>query len=250
MRQEASLQRVKHNLEDETESLKEEMSVSQGIVKKHTEFLGEQHNTLFFRMLHDVSSVIHWKRSTWKLRTPGGMSEVCRREYDRSKSDLLDEHDKWFCNLRSDQKPEDYPEWYNSWMDTKHWLYVRYVAGILMHPNLISLRLMLNPLPASLKAWCESKGKTIPLWGSLILLVSWVKKKLLPLRHRQNVIMGDIQSLSCGLTLFHMMKTTYIYDKPENRNSWIADFTIWSVDKEASDDDKQSTPRMRVRTHI
>jgi hypothetical protein len=47
-----------------------------------------------------------------------------------------------------------------------------------------------------------------------------------------------------------MMKTAYIYDKPENRNSWIVDFTIYSVDKEASDDDKQSTSRMRVRAHI
>jgi hypothetical protein len=74
------------------------------------------------------------------------------------KSDLLDEHDKWFCNLSSDQKPEDYPEWYNSWMDTKHGMYVLYVSVMVMHPNLISLRLMLNPLPASLKTWCESKG--------------------------------------------------------------------------------------------
>jgi cell division protein FtsB len=39
MRQEASLQRVIHNLEDETESLKEEMRTSQGTVKKHTELL-------------------------------------------------------------------------------------------------------------------------------------------------------------------------------------------------------------------
>ena len=62
--------------------------------------------------------------------------------------------------------------------------------------------------------------------------------------------MGDIQSLACGLALLHIMKTTYIYDKPENRNSWIVDFTIYSVDKEASDDDKQSTSRMRVRAHI
>jgi hypothetical protein len=62
--------------------------------------------------------------------------------------------------------------------------------------------------------------------------------------------MGDIQSLACGLVLFHIMKTTYIYDKPENRNSWIVDFTIYSVDKKASDDDKLSTSRMRVRAHI
>ncbi len=77
--------------------------------------------------------------------------------------------------------------------------------------------------------------------------VSWVKKKLLSLRNRQDVIMGDIQSLACGLVLLHMMKTTYIYDKPENKNSWIVDFTIYSV---KSDDDKQSTSRMRVRAHI
>jgi hypothetical protein len=180
------------------------MRASQGTVKKHTELLVEQHNTLFFRMLHDVFSVIHWQRSTWTLRTPGGMPEVCRKEYDRPNSDLLDEHDKWFCNLSSDQKPENYPEWYNSWMDTKHGLYVLYVAGMLMQPNLISPRLMLNPLPESLEAWCESKGKTIPLWGSLILWVSWVKEKLLSLRNRQDVIMGDIQSLACGLALFHI----------------------------------------------
>jgi hypothetical protein len=47
------------------------------------------------------------------------------------------------------------------------------------------------------------------------------------------------------------MKTTYIYDKPENRDSWIVDFTVYSVDKEASDDDTSlSTSRMRVRAHI
>ena len=43
------------------------------------------------------------------------------------------------------------------------------------------------------------------------------------------------------------MKTTYIYDKPEHRNSWIVDFTIYSVDKDASDDDTSlSTSKMRV----
>ena len=47
------------------------------------------------------------------------------------------------------------------------------------------------------------------------------------------------------------MKTTYIYDKPEHRNSWIVDFTIYSVDKDASDDDTSlSTCKMRVKTHI
>ncbi len=125
VRQQASLQRVIHDLEDETESLREEMRALKGIsvIKNHTELLAKEHNTLFFRMLHDVFSVIHWKRSTWTLRTPGGIPEVCRKEYDRPNSDLLDEHEKWFCNLSSDQKPKDYPEWYNSWMDTKHGLY-------------------------------------------------------------------------------------------------------------------------------
>jgi hypothetical protein len=57
--------------------------------------------------------------------------------------------------------------------------------------------------------------------------------------------MGDIVA---WLFLFHMMKTTYIYDKPEHRNSWIVDFTIYSVNKDASDDDTSlSTSKMRVR---
>jgi hypothetical protein len=141
-------------------------------------------------------------------------------------------------------------EWYNAWMDTKHGLYVLY-GDMLMQPNVISPRLMLNPLPESLEVWCTSKGKIIPIWGSLVLWASWVQEKLLSLRNRQDLIMGYIQSLACVLALFHMMKTTYIYDKPENRDSWIVDFTVYSVDKEASDDDTSlSTSRMRVRAHI
>jgi hypothetical protein len=87
------LQRVIHDLEDETESLKEEMRALKGIsvIKNHTELLVKEHNALLFRMLHDTFSVLHWKRSTWALRTPGGMPEVCRKEYDRPNSDLLDE---------------------------------------------------------------------------------------------------------------------------------------------------------------
>ena len=47
------------------------------------------------------------------------------------------------------------------------------------------------------------------------------------------------------------MKTTYIYDKPGYRKSWIVDFTIYSVDKDASGDDTSpSTSKMRVRAHI
>jgi hypothetical protein len=93
VRQQASLQRVIHDLEDETESLKEEMRALKGIsvIKNHTELLVKEHNALLFRMLHDTFSVLHWKRSTWALRTPGGMPEVCRKEYDRPNSDLLDE---------------------------------------------------------------------------------------------------------------------------------------------------------------
>jgi hypothetical protein len=237
---------VIHDLEGETESLREEMRASTGmsVIKNHTELLVEEQNVLLFRMLHDMFSVLHRKRSTWTLKTLGGMPEVFRKQYDRQNSDLLDEHDKWFRNPGFDQKPEKYLEWYNAWMDTKHGLYVLYVADMSMQPYLISSRLQLNPLPESLKEWCTSKGKTIPPWESLVLFVLWVKEKLLSLRNRQ-------KSLVCGLALFHMMKTTYSYDKPEHRNQWIVDFTIYSVDKDASDDDTSlSTSKMRVRAHI
>jgi hypothetical protein len=137
------------------------------------------------------------------------MPEVCRKEYDRTNSDLLDEHDKWFRNLGFDQKPEKYPEWYNAWMDSKYGLYVLYVADMSVQPYQISSSLQLNPLPESLKEWCTSKGKTIPTWESLILFVLGVKGKLISLRNRQDLIMGNIKSLTCGLASFHMMKTTY-----------------------------------------
>jgi hypothetical protein len=88
--------------------LKEEMRALKGIsvIKNHTELLVKEHNALLFRMIHDIFSVLDWKTSTWTLKAPGGMPEVCRKEYDRPNSDLLDEHDKWFCNLSFNQKPE------------------------------------------------------------------------------------------------------------------------------------------------
>jgi hypothetical protein len=156
-----------------------------------------------------------------------------------------------FCNLSFHQKPEKYLEWYNAWMDSKHGLYVLHVADMSMQPYLISSRLQLNPLSEWLEAWCKSKGKTTPQWESLVLWALWVKEKLLSLRNRLDLIQEDIQSLACGLALFHMMKTTYICDKPGHRKSWIVDFAIYSVDKDASGDDtSQSTSKMKVRAHI
>ena len=67
MRQGVSLQRVIHDLEDEAESLREEMRASTGmsVIKNHTELLVGEHNALLFRNLHDIFSVLHQKRSTW-----------------------------------------------------------------------------------------------------------------------------------------------------------------------------------------
>ena len=156
----------------------------------------------------------------------------------------------WFCNLSFNQKPEKYLEWYNAWMDSKHGLYVLHVADMSMQPYLISSRLQLNPLTESLEAWCKSKGKTMPQWENLVLWALWVKKKLLSLRNRLDLIQGDIQLLACGLALFHMMKTTYICDKPGHRQSWIVDFAIYSVDRDASGDDTSQSTLMKVRAHI
>ncbi len=41
-------------------------------------------------------------------------------------SDLLDEHDKWFRKMKIDGGPEQYLEWYNAWMDTRHADYSMY----------------------------------------------------------------------------------------------------------------------------
>jgi hypothetical protein len=75
---------------------------------------------------------------------------------------LLDEHDKWFHNLDFNQKPEKYLEWYNAWMDTMYGLNVLYVTGMSTQTHLISKKLGLNKLSASLEVCRTSKGKTIP----------------------------------------------------------------------------------------
>ena len=63
--------------------------------------------------------------------------------------------------------------------------------------------------------------------------------------------MGDICTMSCGLAMFHMMKTVYIYYANTHRISWKVDFTIYSTDKHVSDKDtSRSTSKMRVRAHI
>ena len=63
--------------------------------------------------------------------------------------------------------------------------------------------------------------------------------------------MGDIHSLNLGLSMFHMMKMTYIRHGPEHRTSWTVDFTIYPIDKNAPDSDSgQSTSKMRTRAHI
>ena len=66
----------------------------------------------------------HRTRLTWTLATPGDMPEMCKRQYHKLSSDLLDEHDKWVRNLELDTGPEKYLEWYNAWMDSRHGLYV------------------------------------------------------------------------------------------------------------------------------
>ena len=253
MRQGVSLQRVIIDLEEETETLKEELRTltASSTIKKHTEYLVEKQDAQLYKMLHEVLRVLHRKRSTWTLTTPGDMPEMCKRQYHRLRSDLLDEHDKWFRNLELDKGPEKYLEWYNAWMDTRHGLYVMYVAGMTTRTHLISQKLGLYQLPAPLEEWHTSKGKTIPPWRSLFLFTVRTKEKLLSLQTRDKLIMGDMYSLSCGLAMFHMMKTTYIYYGAEHRKSWKVDFTIYSIDKDASDNDtSRSTSRMKVRAHI
>jgi hypothetical protein len=138
-------------------------------------------------MLHDIFQILHWNRSTWTLTTPGILPEMCKKEYYRPNSDLLDEHDKWFRNLNCQREPENYLEWYNAWMDSKHGLHVLYVAEMTSQVHLISQRLG-NKLPKELKEWYTSKGKTIPPWKSLFFFSEWVKKKLLSLQTRDNLI--------------------------------------------------------------
>ncbi len=81
MRQGVFLQRVIIDLEDETESLKEEIHTSVGIsvIKHHTEYLVEKQKALLFRMLHDILRTLHRTRSTWTLTAPGDMPEMCKK---------------------------------------------------------------------------------------------------------------------------------------------------------------------------
>ena len=78
VRQGVSFQRVINDLEDETESLREEVytSVGMSVIKHHTELLVEEHNALLTRILHEVFSVLHRTRSTWTLKNPGVMPEM------------------------------------------------------------------------------------------------------------------------------------------------------------------------------
>lgn len=62
--------------------------------------------------------------------------------------------------------------------------------------------------------------------------------------------MGDSESLNWGLTIFHMMKTSYIYEKPGQRESWFVDLTIYSIDDTAAAYAGPSTLKMRTRAHI
>ena len=47
-----------------------------------------------------------------------------------------------------------------------------------------------------------------------------------------------------------MMKTSYIYEKPGQRESWFVDLTIYSIDDTAAAYAGPSTSKMRTRAHI
>ena len=122
MRQEVSLQRVIITLEEETETLKEELhtSTTRSTIKKHVEYLVKKQDSQLYKMLHETIHTLHRTRSTWTLTTSDDMSEMCKRQYHRFSSDLLDEHHKWFHKMKIDEEPEQYLEWYNTWMDTSY----------------------------------------------------------------------------------------------------------------------------------
>ena len=63
MRQGVSLQRVIIDLEEETETLKEELrtSTASSTIKKHTEYLVEKQDAQLYKMLHEVLRVLHRK---------------------------------------------------------------------------------------------------------------------------------------------------------------------------------------------
>jgi len=251
-RQGASLQRVIIDLEDETETLKEELrtTTASSTIKKHVEYLVKKQDAQLYKMLHETIQKIHRTRSTWTLTTSDDMPEMCKKQYHSFSSDLLDEHDKWFHKMQIDEGPDNYLDWYNAWMDTRHGLYVMYVAETTARTHLISQRLGLYQLPAPLEEWHASKGKTLPPWRSLFLFASRIKEKLLSLRTRNKLVMGDINSINVGLAMFYMMKTSYISHGPDHRKSWKVDLTIYSTDKNAPEGTGQSTSKMRTRAHI
>ena len=82
MRQGVSSQRVIIDLEEETETLKEELrtSTTSSTIKKHTEYLVETQDAQLYKMLHEVFHALHRKRSTWTLTTPIDMPEMCKRQ--------------------------------------------------------------------------------------------------------------------------------------------------------------------------
>ena len=58
-------------------------------------------------------------------------------------------------------------------------------------------------------------------------------------------------SLNIDLVMVHMIKPTYIPHGHEHRKSWKVDLTIYSIDRNTSDNDTcRSTLKMRTRTHI
>ena len=153
MRQGASLQRVIIDLEDETETLKEELrtTTASSTIKKHVEYLVKKQDAQLYKMLHETIQKIHRTRSTWTLTTSDDMPEMCKKQYHSFSSDLLDEHDKWFHKMQIDEGPDNYLDWYNARMDTRHGLYVMYVAETTARTHLISQRLGLYQLPAPLE---------------------------------------------------------------------------------------------------
>ncbi len=85
------------------------------------------------------------------LTTSDDMPEMCKKQYHSFSSDLFDEHDKWFHKMQIDEDPDNYLDWYNAWMDTRHGLYVMYVAETTARTHLISPRLGLYQLQAPLE---------------------------------------------------------------------------------------------------
>ena len=71
MRQGVSLQRVIIDLEEETETLKEELhtTTTSSTIKKHVEYLVKKQDDQLYKMLHEIIHTLHRTRSTWTLTT-------------------------------------------------------------------------------------------------------------------------------------------------------------------------------------